>query len=589
MRKLFSFLTPYKIAAGAALLMMLLELAVELLQPYLISKIIDLGIQQQNMQVVWLWGGVLLLSAALAFAAGIASSFFAAHASQGFGFDLRDRLYEKVQRLSYAAFSRFAASSLITRLTADVNQVQDLVFMALRFMTRVPLVVAGSIMMALVVNLKLGLLLAITVPLLFGFAVWMTRRAIGLFRQVQQQLDAVNSVIQENLTGIRLIRVFVRMGHELERFSRASGRLMRDTVSALRLTEATLPFILLLMNAGIMAVLWFGQRNIATGEATVGEVVAVMNYSLRVMGALSALSWLVASFSRASASGRRIAEVLETVEEAMDSASESKGAEGQAAQGVEALCNRDKLIGAIEYRRVGFRYSGSSFAALGDVSFRVRAGQRVAIIGATGSGKSSLVQLLPRLYEPTEGSVRIDGADIRQLADAQLRASIGYVPQEMLLFSGTVRDNIAWGKEEATLEEVCAAARQAQIAETIEALPQGYNTLLGQRGINLSGGQKQRLMIARALVRKPTILILDDSTSALDVRTEAALLQELEALSCTTIMITQKISSAATADLILLLDEGKLIAQGRHEELLAASALYRSIYQSQYGEEARHA
>lgn len=585
--KLFPYLSKYKIAAGAALLMMLLELAVELMQPYLISKIIDLGIQQHNLQIVWLWGGVLLLSTAIAFAAGIASSFFAAHASQGFGFDLRDTLYEKVQRLSYAAFSRFAASSLITRLTADVNQVQDLVFMALRFMTRVPLVVVGSIIMALVVNLKLGLLLALTVPLLFGFAVWMTRRAVALFRQVQQRLDGVNSVIQENLTGIRLVRVFVRMGHELERFSRASGKLMQDTIGALRLTEATLPFILLLMNAGIIAVLWFGQQDIATGEATVGEVVAVINYSLRSVGALSALSWLVASFSRASASGRRIIEVLETPEEAMTKGKPENKKRNERGAGTARA--QDRLAGDIEYEGVGFLYPDSSFAALGGVSFRVRAGQRVAILGATGSGKSSLVQLLPRLYEPTEGSVRIDGVDIRHLAEAQLRASIGYVPQEMLLFSGTVRDNIAWGREEATMEEVRAAARQAQIADTIESLPHGYETLLGQRGINLSGGQKQRLMIARALVRKPAILILDDSTSALDVRTESALLEALKELSCTTIMVTQKISSAATADLILLLDGGRLIAQGRHEELLAASALYRSIYQSQYGEEARHA
>ncbi len=585
--KLFPYLSKYKIAAGAALLMMLLELAVELMQPYLISKIIDLGIQQHNLQIVWLWGGVLLLSTAIAFAAGIASSFFAAHASQGFGFDLRDTLYEKVQRLSYAAFSRFAASSLITRLTADVNQVQDLVFMALRFMTRVPLVVVGSIIMALVVNLKLGLLLALTVPLLFGFAVWMTKRAVALFRQVQQRLDGVNSVIQENLTGIRLVRVFVRMGHELERFSRASGKLMQDTIGALRLTEATLPFILLLMNAGIIAVLWFGQQDIATGEATVGEVVAVINYSLRSVGALSALSWLVASFSRASASGRRIVEVLDTPEEAMTKGTPENKKWNE--RGAGTAREQDRLAGDIEYEGVGFRYPDSSFAALGGVSFRVRAGQRVAILGATGSGKSSLVQLLPRLYEPTEGIVRIDGADIRHLAEAQLRASIGYVPQEMLLFSGTVRDNIAWGREEATMEEVRAAARQAQIADTIESLPQGYETLLGQRGINLSGGQKQRLMIARALVRKPAILILDDSTSALDVRTESALLEALKELSCTTFMVTQKISSAATADLILLLDGGRLIAQGRHEELLAASALYRSIYQSQYGEEARHA
>ncbi|MFE9275935.1 ABC transporter ATP-binding protein [Paenibacillus glucanolyticus] len=567
----FSTLKKYRVAAIAALVMMLIELTVELIQPLLISKIIDDGIQKQDMSVVWMWGAVLTGSAVIAFIAGISSSFFAAHTSQGLGYDLRDQLYEKVQSFSYSIFNRFATSSLITRLTGDVTQIQDTVFMGLRFMTRVPLVVLGSIVMALVVNVKLGLLLVLTVPVLFIFIAWIMKRAADAFRRVQQRLDAVNGVIQENLTGIRLIRVFVRMGHEIERFGRTSGKLMSSTISTLRLTETTMPFILLIMNAGIMAVLWFGRKDIATGSASVGEVVAVVNYSLRCIGAMSALSWVVVAFSRGRASAQRAQEVLKT--------------EDDAATGVYK--NHDKKVeieGGVKFEQVSFSYPGSDIDVLTDISFVARPGERIAIMGATGSGKSSLVQLIPRLYEEDKGNVRIDGKDAGEIDPMHLRSSIGYVPQEVLLFSGTVRENIAWGREDASMDEIKEAARRAQIHDTIEHLPNGYDTMLGQRGVNLSGGQKQRLSIARALVRKPSILILDDSTSALDVRTEGALLDALKDLSCTTFLITQKISSTTSADLILLLDDGRLIGKGNHDSLMESSSLYRRIYESQYGE-----
>ncbi|MFB4326994.1 ABC transporter ATP-binding protein [Paenibacillus sp. CR_12] len=570
----FSILKKYRVAAIAALAMMLIELTVELIQPLLISKIIDDGIQKQDMSVVWMWGAVLTGSAIIAFIAGISSSFFAAHTSQGLGYDLRDQLYDKVQSFSYSIFNRFATSSLITRLTGDVTQIQDTVFMGLRFMTRVPLVVLGSIIMALVVNVKLGLLLVLTVPVLFIFIAWIMKRAADAFRSVQQRLDAVNGVIQENLTGIRLIRVFVRMGHEIERFARTSGKLMSTTVSTLRLTETTMPFILLVMNAGIMAVLWFGRKDIASGSASVGEVVAVVNYSLRCIGAMSALSWVVVAFSRGRASAQRAQEVL--------------GTEDMAAGANKDITGKVDIQGGVKFEQVSFSYPGSDIDVLTDISFEAKPGERIAIMGATGSGKSSLVQLIPRLYEEEKGTVLVDGVDAASIDEVNLRSSIGYVPQEVLLFSGTVRENIAWGREDATMEEIQEAARRAQIHDTIEHLPNGYDTMLGQRGVNLSGGQKQRLSIARALVRKPAILILDDSTSALDVRTEGALLDALKDLSCTTFLITQKISSTTSADLILLLDDGRLIGKGNHDALMKSSALYRRIYESQYGEEAQH-
>ncbi|MBW4081782.1 ABC transporter ATP-binding protein [Paenibacillus sp. S150] len=576
MNIIFSYLRKYRVAAIAALVMMLVELAVELSQPLLISKIIDDGIREQDNGIVWLWGGVLVISAGLAFIAGVLSSFFASHASQGFAFDLRDKLYEKVQSFTYAVFSRIPTSSLITRLTADVSQLQDTIFMGLRFMTRVPLVVLGSVVMALVVDVKLGMLLAVTLPVLIVLLVWVMRRASALFRSVQIRLDGVNSVIQENLTGIRLIRVFVRMNYEIRRFAAFSGELMKSTVAALRLTETSAPLIMLIVNAGIMMVLWFGRIEISSGDATLGQTVAVINYSLRTIGALSALSWIMATFSRARASSQRIGEVMSADElEARDAAADTAR-------------ETTAIRGKVEFRQVGFRYPESDIAVLEGISFAVQPGERVAIMGATGSGKSSLVGLIPRLYEQNSGEILIDGTAIAEAGISRLRGAIGYVPQEVLLFTGSVRENIAWGNPDAAQEEIEQAASAAQIHDTVKELPQGYDTMLGQRGVNLSGGQKQRLTIARALVRKPAVLILDDSTSALDAVTEGQLLAELKTMSCTTFLITQKISSTVSADLILLLDEGRLIAQGTHEDLMKHSELYRKINESQDREGVQH-
>ncbi|WNS44375.1 ABC transporter ATP-binding protein [Paenibacillus sp. MMS20-IR301] len=577
MKLTFSYLKKYRVAAIAALVMMLIELAVELSQPLLIARIIDNGIRVKDTGVVWLWGGVLVGSAAVAFLAGVLSSFFASHTSQGFAFDLRDKLYEKVQSFTYDMFSRFPTSSLITRLTGDVSQLQDTIFMGLRFMTRIPLVVVGSVIMALVVHVKLGLLLTVTLPFLVIFMIWLMRRASELFRNVQNRLDGVNGVIQENLTGIRLIRVFVRMSHEIGRFAAISGDLMKSTVTALRLTETSTPFIMIIVNAGILAVLWFGRIEISAGDATLGQTVAVINYSLRTMGALSALSWIMVSFSRARASSVRITEVM--------SASEGPGELGR----VTANGNppAQAVQGKIEFQQVSFSYPGSELKVLEDISFTVQTGERVAIMGATGSGKSSLVALIPRLYECGSGIIRVDGVNHAEMNIQALRGAIGYVPQEVLLFTGSIRENIAWGNVQASQADIEQAAAAAQIHTTVTALPQGYDTQLGQRGVNLSGGQKQRLTIARALVRRPAVLILDDSTSALDAVTEGLLLAELKSMSCTTFMITQKISSTASADLILLLDEGRLIARGTHAELMDHSLLYRKIYQSQT-EEAQH-
>lgn len=571
MGKVFSFLKPYKLAVGIALLLMLTELVVELLHPLLMAKIIDDGILQEDLGVVMKWGGIMVGMSFLAFLAGVINSFFAAHVSQNFGYDIRKGLYGKIQSFSFANFSLFPTSSLITRMTNDVTQVQNTVFMSLRIMMRAPLLIIGGVVMALIVNFQLALFLVIGVPVLFVFLMWLMKRGGALFKAVQEKLDGVNNVMRENLGGIRLIKAFLRKNHEIKRFDHASEDLKDQTVSALRLMEMTMPILLLIMNLSILAVLWFGSAGVNTGSVQVGEVVAIVNYATRITGALSIISFIIMAFARAKASAHRIADVLDEEVDLVDK------------QGIEE--GGAVLKGEVSFRSVYFRYPNTDTPVLENITFDAEAGSTVAIMGATGAGKSSLFQLLPRLYDVNEGVIAVDGKDITDLPLKNLRRQIGYVPQEALLFSGSVRDNLAWGKEDASMEEIIQAAKDAQIHETIDRLPNKYETVLGQKGVNLSGGQKQRLSIARALIRKPKILMLDDSTSALDLKTEGKLLTAMRKYDCTTFIITQKVSTAMEADKILLLEDGMLLEEGSHEHLLAHSTLYQNIYQSQFGAE----
>ena len=575
MRKVLSFLGKYRLAVFVALFLTLTELAVELLQPFLMAKIIDDGIMQEDLSVVMMWGGVMIGMSVIAFGSGILNSFFAAHVSQSTGYDIRSKLFEKVQSFSFANFSQFPTSSLITRLTNDVTQIQNTIFMSLRIMLRAPLLVVGSVIMAMLVNFKLALILVVAVPLLMMFLLWIMSRAGKLFRAVQAKLDAVNSVVQENLVGIRLIKAFLRRKHETKRFDKASGNLRDRTIAALRLIEIAMPVILLVMNVSIMAVLWFGSFEVAGDGASVGEVVAIINYTTRMAAALSIFSMIIMIFSRARASSQRIADVLEADVDLLDT---------------EGSDERNRITdGKLEFHSVSFRYPETESFVLKNLSFEAKAGERVAIMGATGSGKSTIFQLIPRLYDIDEGKITIDNKNIRDMKLGVLRKQIGFVPQEAMLFTGTLESNITWGKENATMEEIIEASKHAQIHETIDELPKKYNTILGQKGVNLSGGQKQRLSIARALVRQPKILLLDDSTSALDVKTEQKLLDALKNYSCTTIMITQKMSTTMNADTILLLEDGELLAKGNHEQLMRESALYRKIYESQFGEGTHYA
>ncbi|KAB7705283.1 ATP-binding cassette domain-containing protein [Bacillus aerolatus] len=569
MGAVLSYLKPYKNYMAFAWLLMLVELAVELMHPLFMAKIIDEGIVQQDMGAVYKWGAFMLGTSLLAFAAGIINSFVAAHVGQNFGFDLREKMIDKVQSFSFASYSRFAASSLITRMTNDVTQLQNAVFMSLRIMLRAPLMVIFGTVMALFVHAKLTIILIITIPLMLFFLLKMMKKSSSLFRSVQQRLDGVNNVMQENLIGIRIIKAFLRWKYEGSRFQQANERLMAQTIRVLRVVETTTSVLLVVMNSSLIVILWFGFAEFSNGTATAGEIVAVINYATRIISSLSIFTFILMAFSRGRASSQRIGELLEEPEEQADQ--RWKGAAFQAGSG------------EISFEGVSFSFPGSKVPVLDGVTLGIQPGKTAAVLGATGSGKSTLFYLIPRLYEPDKGVIRIDGQDISTIQPASLREQIGFVPQEAHLFTGTVRENIAWGKEDATMEEIMEAARRAQIHETIDELPEKYDTMIGQKGVNLSGGQKQRLSIARALIRKPLILLLDDSTSALDVKTEESLLSALREESCTTIIITQKISTALQADQIILLEDGRIAAAGSHEELENCNDLYRRILASQYG------
>ncbi|MBH0166975.1 ABC transporter ATP-binding protein [Fictibacillus sp. 7GRE50] len=571
MWKVFSYLKAYRVAIGVALFLTLTELGVELLQPLIMAKIIDDGILKSDLSVVKYWGAVMFGLALVAFAAGIANSFFSAHVSQNYGFDIRRRVFEKVQSFSFVNFNKFPASSLITRMTNDVTQLQNTVFMSLRIMLRAPLLLAGGVIMSLIVNWKLALVLVVLLPFLLFFLKWVLQTAGSMFRDVQDKLDGVNRVMRENLMGMRLIKAFLRRDFEKNRFEQVSGELKEKTVSSLRLIEVSIPVLLFVMNIGILFILWFGSRQVSMGSIEVGEVVAIVNYSFRISSVLTIISFIIMAFSRAKASAQRIGEVLDT---------EIDLVESQDTDHSLKIGN-----GAVEFKNVSFHYPESDIPVLRNLTFSVNPGQTLAILGSTGSGKTSLFQLVPRLYDVTEGEVLVDGINVKNYPIETLRKAIGVVPQEAVLFTGSISENIGWGKEGATSDEVVSAAVDAQIHETVQKLPNHYDTRVGQRGVNLSGGQKQRLSIARALLRKPKILMLDDSTSALDLKTEAKLLRALKTYSCTTFIITQKISTAMEADHILLLDDGAVEAWGTHTELMNTSPLYVKIVQSQFGEE----
>ncbi|MEF3302407.1 ABC transporter ATP-binding protein [Paenibacillus sp. GYB003] len=571
------YLKPYWLPALLAPLLMLLEVFMDLLQPKLMANIVNNGVMTGDLAYIRKTGLLMLAVALAGLVGGIGCTIYSSIASQHFGADLRKDVFAKVQSFSFRNLDRFKAGSLVTRLTNDVVQMQNLVQMTLRILVRSPFLAIGSCIMAFLLSPKLAVVLVVAVPVLFVTQYYLIRASFPLFSKVQNKLDGVNTVLQENLSGIRVVKAFVRSAFENSRFGKANAEFTDVAVKASRIVAVNMPIMMFIMNASIVAVLWYGADLNWSGSLAVGDLIAFVNYVTQLLSSLLMVGMMMVSVSRAKASGDRIREVLETEPEIRDAANARTGV-------IRA--------GRVEFDRVSFGYGGSRRDyELTDVSFTAEPGQTVAILGSTGAGKSTLVNLISRLYEVSEGAIRIDGVDIRDIRLDHLRRQVAMVLQEAILFSGTIRDNIRYGKPEATQEEIEEAARAAQADEFISRMPDGYDSIIGQRGVNLSGGQKQRVSIARALLVRPAVLILDDSTSAVDLGTDSRIQQALKRLmgESTTIVIAQRISSVMDADQIVVMDEGRIVAIGKHDELMRSCDVYQDIYESQLGkEEIRH-
>ncbi len=565
-RRLFSYLTPYRLLVLLAPLMMIGEVAMDLMQPRLTQRIIDVGIANNDLNEVLRTGGLMIGLSLLGAIFGVLCGVFAVKASLEFATDVRASLFRKVQSLSFANLDKLETGGLITRLTNDVVQLADAVQMMLRIMVRAPLLLIGSIVMASITAPRLALLYVVLIPVLIILIGSVMMRAFPRFRRVQQRLDAVNSVIQENLAGVRVVKAFARHIHESKRFGAQNDDLRDSTLSAVYLIVLAMPLMMLTVNIGLVAALWFGGNMVNTGDIEVGALVAFTNYLMQSLFALMMVSMVLMRFTRAEASAERVNEVLDEVPIIVNNADGPPP---------------PTAAGKVEFQHVSFQYGEDATPVLQDISFTVNPGESLAILGSTGSGKSSIVSLIPRFYDVTAGRILVDEMDVREWDQLRLRNHVAVALQESVLFSGTVRENIRFGKQDATNEEVERAARMAQAEEFIGKLEDGYESVVGQRGVNLSGGQRQRLAIARAIIRGANILILDDSTSAVDVATERRIQDALAELDITVILVAQRISAVVNATRIIVLDNGRVIAEGTHDDLMQTSDAYREIYRSQ--------
>ena len=581
-------MTPYKSAAILAPLLMVLEVAMDLLQPKLMSSIVDDGVLAGDLPHIVRTGLFMLLFALIGWVGGAGCTLFSSKASVGYGTDLRQELFDHIQTFSFRNLDTFQEGSLITRLTSDITQMQTFVQMLLRMFIRSPMLIIGSIIMAFTISIKLALILLMTVPVLFVILYILISASYPLFASVQNKLDQVNAVLQENLAGIRVVKAFARAGTEKKRFDQSNEDYTGTAVKAWRIVTLNAPVLSLMLNATIVAVLWFGGFQVVGGDIAAGDLIAFINYVTVVLSSLTSIGMMMMSYSRAKVSAARINEVLHT-EPDIQSGHELHTEKALPNQVLQVHSNpaftTTGRAGEVEFRNVSFRYDGED--VLTRINLTARTGEKVAIIGSTGSGKTSLVQLIPRLYDASLGEVLVSGVNVRNWDLQLLRSRVSIVLQESILFSGSIRDNICFGRPDATDTEIRAAAQAAAADEFIMKLKDGYDTELGQRGVNLSGGQKQRISIARALLMRPDVLILDDSTSAVDLRTEATIQRALHSLmkDSTTFLIAQRISSVKDADCIYVLDEGKIVARGTHDELMANSTHYQSIYDSQQRKE----
>lgn len=554
--------------------LMILEVFCDLNQPAIMSDIVDVGIRGGAGYMYILGKGVQMMGVAvLGMIGGVGCGYFATKASQYFGYKLRDDVYKKIQQFSFANIDKFSTASLVTRTTNDVVMLQNVVGMALRMMVRSPMLFIGGIFYAIMMAPNLSVVFLIAIPLIVAIIGFNIIKTFPLFKTVQGKLDKVNAVIQENLTGIRVVKAYNRAEHETKRFGEANDEFVDISIRANKLMALMMPMVTIVMNISVVAIMWFGAKLVGAGDMEVGAVSAFIMYATRILSSIMMMSMMFMSISRASASAARISEVLD---EEVD------------IKNHKYARFEDVKEGSVEFRNVSFRYRDAGGEdVLDDISFTVNPGETLAILGSTGSGKSTLVNLIPRLYDVTGGSVYVDGTDVRDYDIETLRRGVSMVLQNVILFTGSISDNLRWGKEDATEEEIREAAERAQAAEFIAKNPDGYDAVLGQRGVNFSGGQKQRLSIARALIKKPKVLIFDDSTSAVDTATEGKIRKTLreEMGDTTVILIAQRISAVRDADKILVMEKGRIVGMGTHDELMADNAVYQEIYYSQMEKE----
>ena len=568
------YIIPYLSAFVIGPLMMLTEVAGEVMLPKFMSMIINNGVASRNVAYIGKMGTLMVLTVLFMAVGGILGAYFSAKASISFTSDMRNDLFRKVQQFSFENIDGYSTGSLVTRLTNDVQQVQNVLMMGLRMALRAPGMFLGALIMAFMMNRQLAVIILIVIPLLLAAILLILKTAFPRFGEMQRRLDRLNSGIQESLTNVRVVKSFVREDHEIEKFSKLNDDLKESSLRALRIVIATMPVMMFAMNVTTLAVVWYGGNIIIAGKMPVGDLTAFTTYIVQILMSLMMLSMVFLQSSRASASMKRINEIFDTEIGLNDDNAE----------------NKDKKVteGRVEFKNVSFGYSGENGRkdlVLEGISFTAEPGQTIGIIGSTGSGKTSLVQLIPRLYDVTGGEVLVDGVNVKEYSLKHLRDGVGMVLQKNILFSGTIEENLRWGNEDAPMEDVIRFSESAQADPFVKTFKNGYDTEMGQGGVNVSGGQKQRLCIARALLKRPKILILDDSTSAVDTATEAKIRESLyhDLKDTTKIIIAQRISSVQEADQILVLEDGKIIGHGTHEELLKTCEAYSEIYTTQIG------
>jgi len=565
------YLRPYQILIVLVLTLILFQSLSELYLPTLMADIIDKGVVNQDTPYIWKIGGLMLLVAALGTICSIAASYYSAKVSMSFGKDLRHKVFSHVENFTLQEFDRFGTASLITRTTNDITQVQQVVNMVLRMMVTAPIMAIGGMIMAYSQDAELSKIFLVAIPVLFAVILLVVWKGIPLFKLVQVRLDQVNRVLRENLTGIRVIRSFNRIVYEKNRFQHANADLTETSIKVNKIMALLMPVLMLIMNYTVISIIWFGALQIDEGNMQVGGLMAFIQYAMQIMFSMIMLSMMFVMIPRASASAVRINEVLQT-QPVIQETSHSIVAQKK---------------GYLEFRHVTFSYPGAEVPALRNLSFQVKPGETTAIIGGTGSGKSSLLKLIPRFYEIDSGSILIDGIDIKDMTLEKLREKIGLVPQKAVLFTGTIKENLLFGNENSSDEEFIHALKIAQAYDFVSKLDKGLDSTISQGGTNLSGGQKQRLSIARALVRRPEIYLFDDSFSALDYKTDAMLRKALKQVTenAALLVVAQRVSTVMDADQIIVLDEGNVAGIGTHKELMKTCGVYQEIVSSQATEE----